>query len=54
MSKSAISDEMRVDMVKLFYANGSSWTAARRALTKKYGNDGRQFIKEQYSDRCEI
>ena len=43
MSKSAISDEMRVDMVKLFYANGSSWTAARRALTKKYGNEGRKI-----------
>ena len=43
MSKSAISDEMRVDMVKLFYANGSSWMAARRALTKKYGNEGRKI-----------
>ena len=38
MSKSGISDEMRVDMV-----NGSSWTAARRALSKKYRNVGRKI-----------
>ena len=34
MSKS---DEIvKVDMVKLFYVNGRNWTAARRALSKKY------------------
>ena len=39
----SISDEMRVDMVKLFYANGSSWTNARRALQKKYGDKARKI-----------
>ena len=39
----AISDEMRVDMVKLFYANGSSWTNARRALQHKYGDKARKI-----------
>ena len=34
MSKS---DEIvKVDMVKLLYVNGNSWTAARKALSKKY------------------
>ena len=38
-----ISDEMRVDMVKFFYANGSSCTIARRALQKKYGDKARKI-----------
>jgi hypothetical protein len=33
-------------LVKLFYANGSSWTAASRALSEKNGNGGRKFISE--------
>ena len=35
MSKYALSDEMRLDMVRLFYAHGSSWTATRREQLKK-------------------
>ena len=42
-TKMAISNEMRVDMVKLFYANGSSWTNARRALQHKYGDKARKI-----------
>ena len=29
--------------MKLFYANGSSWIAARRALWKKYGEEARKI-----------
>ena len=30
-------------MVKTFYANGNSWTATKRALCKKYGDEGRKI-----------
>jgi transposase len=36
-----ISDEMRIDMMKMFYANGSSFIKARRALQRKYGEKAR-------------
>ena len=43
MSENCLSDEMRLDMVMLFYANGSSATANRRAVWKKYGEAGRKI-----------
>jgi hypothetical protein len=38
-----ISDEQRLDMIKFFYCNGSSWTATRRALQKKYVEKARNI-----------
>ena len=43
MSKFALSNEKRVDMVWLLCVNGSNCTAAGSAHSKKYGKSGRKI-----------